>query len=169
MSVEDLHARLAAAGVPLFDAPVVPAVVLDAPALSSLLADLLEGGTASLAVAIPCLLVAQDRHAAEAVRTVAGHLAPKARMRLGLLHRMARSLAASRRPDIEDCLGRRASLSPWDGEPADLPDPAERWGDSCIREARDEEVHPESAGIAGDAERTFDQWLRILAVERGRA
>lgn len=166
--MDDLHARLAAAGVGLFDVPAAPVTPLDRQGLSDLIVDVLDEGSASMAVAIPSLIVAQDLLAPAAVGDAAGRLPPPARRRLGLLYRLARCLAASRRPDVEHYLGRCVSLPPWEGEPVDLPDPAERFGHSCLREARDEEEHPGIAGLAGDAERTFDQWLRILAVEGGR-
>ena len=166
--MEDLHARLAAAGVPLFDAPASEVVVLDRAGLADLIRDLLAEDSPSLAVVLPCVFVAQDSHAAAAVVDAAQSLGSGARRRLGLLYRLARCLAASRRPDVEHYIGRPVTLPSWDGEPADLPDPAERYGHSCLREARDEEENPGIAGVAGDAERTFDQWLRILAVEGGR-
>jgi len=166
--MDDLHARLAAAGVPLFDAPVVEAHSLDRRALADLLVDILSAGKATVAVTIPSLLAAQAGPAAGAVADAAARLPGESRRRLGLLYRLARCLAMSRRPDLEFRFGRAVDLPPWEGEPVDLPDPAERYGHSCLREAADDERNPVAAGIAGDAERTFDQWLRILAVEQGR-
>jgi len=166
--MEELHARLAAAGVTLFDVPPEPSHSLDRAGLTALILDVLAEGSASLAVTLPSLFVAQDHCATAAVGDAASRLSASARRRLGLLYRLARCLAASRRPDVEHYLGRQVTLPPWEGEPTDQPDPAERHGHSCLREARDEGENPGIAGIAGDAERTFDQWLRILSVEGGR-
>jgi hypothetical protein len=169
MSVDGLHARLAAAGVPLYAPVLGPASGVGGRDLESLIVDLLTArGSGALFVTIPCLLAAQDRSALAAVKAAASGLGLADRHRLGLLYRLARCLVMSRQPDLEDYLGRAVRLEPWEGEPHELPDPAESLGHSCLGEAKEAEERAGTAGVAGDAERAFDTWLRLLAVERAR-
>ncbi len=158
-----LRLALAAAGVALYEDAPGPRAPLDDANYADLLRSLLGSGEARLLVAIPCLLAANDGPAAaRAVREVATGLVGEERAQLGLLYRLARALVVSRAPDLRRLLGRIPTLDAIPSEPAELPDPASRHGEDCVREAVD---HADFGPIAGGAERAFDTWVGILTVE----
>ena len=91
------------------------------------------------------------------------------RARLGFLYRLARALTISRAPDLERLFGRRPSLPPSTLEPNDLPDPTDLLGSRTVREASARSRDAHEPDVAGGVEDLFDQWLRLVYIERRRA
>ena len=116
-----------------------------------------------LRAGLTCLLARLGPARARAAVEAAG-LEPRFRARLGALHRVARALVISRAPDLERVLRSRPQLEPVDFEPRQLPAPEELLGEATLFHVRQGTAH--SLGVDGGIERTFDTWLRLLAVER---
>jgi hypothetical protein len=164
MDASALRRRLAALGIGLFER----AQTVTRPTPTQY-ADLVEGLAASddprLVASTACLALLHDRDAPAAVETAGARLDPSARLRLGLVYRLARALAVSREPDIVHVLGRRRHPAPVSFEPADLPDPADDMGERCVSVARDAHDRDAGGNLVGDVEDLVDAWLATAAVD----
>ena len=161
----DPRARLAALGVPLFDADLVGPSSLDPAEYARLLVHLARAD-ARLQASIPCLLAAHDGPAAAAaVREALAHLGPAEAESLAVLYRAARCLIVSRRPDLDHVLGRSPKLPPLPQEPSDLPGPEALLGEFGLAVASDRARETGGPDLVGDAVSLFDTWLRVRATE----
>jgi hypothetical protein len=153
----ELRKRLARLGVPLFE-PTAP--IPDDSDPAGVLVALLRSGDPRLVASIPCLIVIGERTGGAAERA-SRRLDPGERERFGLLHYVARCLAASRAPDLRD-LGVARVITPIDSEPGELPDVTDQFGERGLARADDRD-----RGLVGDAVDLFDTCLRALRLERG--
>lgn len=152
-----LRTKLARLGVPLFEAT---AAGTDDSDRGDVLVALLRSRDPRLVASIPCLVVTGDRTSGAAERA-SRRLDPGERERFGLLHYVARCLAASRAPDLLD-LGVARPITPIDCEPRDLPAVTDQFGERGLARAADRDP-----GLVGDAVDLFDTCVRALRLERG--
>lgn len=153
-----LRSRLARLGVPLFE-PTAPGP--DDFDRTDVVVALLRSGDPRLVASIPCLVVIGGLTGGAAERA-SRLLDPGERDRFGLLHYVARCLAASRAPDLARDLGVARAIAPIAAEPRDLPDATDQFGERGLARAADRD-----RGLVGDAVDLFDTCLRALRLERG--
>ena len=77
------------------------------------------------------------------------------------MYRLARALAASRRPDLEEFLADAHPLPAIPEEPCGLPDPSELHGEMTLWAAAERERDAQVPDFVGGVVRLFDTWIRL--------